>query len=74
MLKATLSAAAPALLSGTGTTSSFDAAAVVKDMMDTAQAQMLSIVGIVAVAVAAVTLAVVAVKFGSKWIRRLGNA
>lgn len=75
MLKLKAFAAVPALLSAVdGAASSFDASAVISPMMESATGQIYGILPVIARAVGGVTVAVVLVKFGHKWIKKLGNA
>lgn len=62
----------PALLSAGA--SSFDATAVIENMMTSAQTQIYAILGIVAPIVGAICVAIQLVKFGQKWIGRLAKA
>jgi len=76
MLKsAFMATAVPALLSGGADTpaASFDSSAIVKSMVDSAQGQLLAALGIIAGAVATITVAVVLVRFGRNWIKQLGK-
>lgn len=67
------STAVPALLAADGAASSFDASAVVNSMMESATNQIYAILPGISLAVCGVTVAVVIVKFGNKWIKKLGN-
>lgn len=74
MRKTALMAAVPALLSGTEGASGLDMTPVIQTMMTSAQTQIYAILGIVAPVVGAITVAIVLLKFGTKWIRKLGSA
>lgn len=74
MVDTSLAASVPALLSGSGAASGLDMTTVIQTMMTSAQTQIYSIIGIVAPVVGAITVAIVLLKFGTKWIRKLGNA
>lgn len=69
-LMALAPAAATALLSAdAGTT--FDVVSIMTDSVKTTQGQMFSVLAIVVPAIVAVTAAVVAIKFGVGWLRKL---
>ena len=77
MMNTVLAAAVPALLSGTGGaggSAGFDAVTIIEGMVTSAQSQLYSIIGIVAPVLGAITVAIVLVKNGAKWIKRLGAA
>lgn len=74
MGKTALMAAVPALLSGAEGASGLDMTSVIQTMMTSAQTQIYAILGIVAPVVGAITVAIVLLKFGTKWIRKLGSA
>lgn len=74
MRKTALMAAVPALLSGAEGASGLDMTSVIQTMMTSAQTQIYAILGIVAPVVGAITVAIVLLKFGTKWIRKLGSA
>lgn len=67
---ARLSAVPMALSSGEGA-ASFDVSTVMKSAVDSTQSQMFSVLGIVVPAIAVVTAAVVGIKFGIGWLRRI---
>lgn len=61
----------PAALSVGGDVTTFDVASSMKDAVDTTQGQMFSVLGIVVPAIVAITAAVVAIKFGVSWLKKL---
>lgn len=64
-----------ALLStGTDATSGFDVTTIMQDSVKTTQEQLFSVLAIVVPAIVAVTAAVVGIKFGINWLRKIrGN-
>lgn len=67
---AKLSAVPMALSSGEGA-ASFDVSAVMQSAVDSTQSQMFSVLAIVVPAIALVTAAVVGIKFGISWLRKI---
>ena len=65
--------AVPALLSAADPVV-FDAKTLVETQVNGAATQMYSILTVVAPVLAGVTVAVVLIKFGNKWIKKLGSA
>ncbi len=63
-------AAATALLSADVDTT-FDVASIMTDSVKTTQGQMFTVLGIVVPAIVTVTAAVVAVKFGVGWLKKI---
>ncbi len=51
----------------------FDLTSVMTESVATVQAQLITVLGIVVPAIAAVTAACVGVRFGVKWLRSLGK-
>ncbi len=65
----------PAVLTaGAETLTSFDVTGIVEQSVTSGANQMYSVIGIVAPIIAGVSVVIVIVKFGQKWIKRLGNA
>lgn len=64
-----------ALLSAGGDAASgFDVTTIMQDSVKTTQGQLFSVLGIVVPAIVAVTAAVVGIKFGINWLRKIrGN-
>lgn len=64
-----------ALLStGTDAASGFDVTTIMTDSVKTTQGQLFSVLAIVVPAIVAVTAAVVGIKFGINWLRKIrGN-
>lgn len=61
-----------ALLSaGADAASGFDVTAIMQDSVNTTQGQAFSVLAIVVPAIAAITAAVVAVKFGIGWLKKI---
>ena len=52
----------------------FDFTTIMSESVSTVQNQLFTVLGIVVPALAAVTAAVVGVRFGLKWIRSLGKS
>ncbi|MBD5502663.1 MAG: hypothetical protein HDR09_02605 [Lachnospiraceae bacterium] len=67
---AKLSAIPVALASGTET-ASFDVTTVMQGAVDTTKGQMFSVLAIVVPAIVAITAAVVGIKFGIGWLRKI---
>lgn len=74
MVNTALAASVPALASGSGAASSLDMTTVIQTMMTSAQTQIYAIIGVVAPVVGAITVSIVLLKFGTKWIRKLAAA
>lgn len=65
-------AAIPAALSAdTGASTGFDIITVMQGAVDTTKTQMFSVLGIVVPAIVLITAAVVGIKFGISWLRRI---
>lgn len=60
------------MLAETGST--FDVSAVMQTTVDSVSSQLFTILGVVVPAVGLVMGAVIAVKFGYSWLRKLGKA
>lgn len=58
----------------TGGASSFDATTLVETSVNNASSQMYSALGVVVPVIAGIVVAVVVVKFGLKWIKKLNSA
>lgn len=72
-LMALVPQAGAALLSA-GTEAGFDVTSIMTDSVKTTQSQLFSALGIVVPAIVAVTAAVVGIKFGINWLRKIrGN-
>lgn len=57
-----------------GSAAAFDVASIMSDSVATTQAQIFSVLGIVVPAIVAVTAAIVGIKFGVGWLRKIkGN-
>ncbi|MBD5488361.1 MAG: hypothetical protein HDR13_06130 [Lachnospiraceae bacterium] len=67
---AKLSAIPVALASGTET-AGFDVTTVMQGAVDTTKGQMFSVLAIVVPAIVAITAAVVGIKFGIGWLRKI---
>lgn len=66
--------AAAVLLSGDGASSTFDVTSIMSDAVSTVQGQAFSVLGIVVPAIVLITGAVVGIKFGINWLRKIrGN-
>lgn len=61
----------PTALSAGGAASSFDVSTVMQTAVDSTQAQMFSVLAIVVPAIIAIVGAVVAIKFGLNWFKRI---
>ena len=66
-------AVVPALLLGADAGTSFDVSSLVQTVITSAQAQLLSALGVIATAAGVITVAVVGVKFALRWVKRLGS-
>lgn len=67
-------AAVAALESGANAASGFDVTSIMSDSVATTQTQIFSVLGIVVPAIVAVTAAIVGIKFGIGWLRKIkGN-
>lgn len=67
-------AAAAVLAAGENAASGFDVTSIMSDSVATTQTQIFSVLGIVVPAIVAVTAAIVGVKFGIGWLRKIkGN-
>ncbi len=65
-------AAIPAVLSADpGASTGFDITTVMQDAVDTTQTQMFSVLAIVVPAIVVITAAVVGIKFGVGWLRKI---
>ncbi len=56
---------------GGGDSSAFDVTTVMQSAVDTTKSQMLSVLAIVVPAIAVVTAAVVGIKFGISWLKKV---
>lgn len=56
---------------GGGDSSTFDVTTVMQSAVDTTKSQMLSVLAIVVPAIAVVTAAVVGIKFGISWLKKV---
>lgn len=68
---AKLAAIPVALSADTGVSTGFDVTSIMKDAVDTTQSQMFSTLAIVVPAIGLITAAVVGVKFGLSWLKRI---
>lgn len=67
-------AAVAALESGANAASEFDLTSIMSDSVATTQTQIFSVLGIVVPAIVAVTAAIIGIKFGIGWLRKIkGN-
>lgn len=71
-----LSSLAPAvagllMAAESGTSTALDISSIIQSSVNTAQTQVFSVLGIVAPVIAGITVAVVGVKFGIGWIRKI---
>lgn len=64
-------AAVPVALSVGTDAAGFDVTTVMSGAVDTTKAQMFSVLGIVVPAIVAITAAVVGIKFGIGWLRKI---
>lgn len=64
-------AALPAALTTGAEATGFDVSTVMQSAVDTTKTQMFSVLGIVVPAIVAITAAVVGVKFGVGWLRKI---
>lgn len=64
-------AALPAALTTGAEAAGFDVSTVMQSAVDTTKTQMFSVLGIVVPAIVAITAAVVGVKFGVGWLRKI---
>lgn len=71
LLAAAPRAAAAALAAGEAAASGFDVASIMSDSVATTQSQIFSVLGIVVPAIVTVTAAVVGIKFGVGWLRKI---
>lgn len=67
---AKLSAIPVALTTGTETTG-FDVSTIMQGAVDSTKTQMFSVLGIVVPAIVVITAAVVGIKFGISWLRKI---
>lgn len=58
-------------LASESSSSSFDVSTVMQSAVDTTKTQMLSVLGIVVPAIVAITAAVVGIKFGISWLKKV---
>lgn len=66
--------ALPVALTAGASDSGFDVTNIMQGAVDTTKTQMFSVLGIVVPAIVAITAAVVGIKFGIGWLRRIkGN-
>lgn len=63
----------PLALLAVDPTVAFDLSSIMTESVSTVQTQLFMVLGIVVPAIAAVTAAVVGVRFGVKWLRSLGK-
>ncbi|MCM1266812.1 MAG: hypothetical protein NC302_02810 [Bacteroidales bacterium] len=70
-LKAAMMTALPALASAAADTAAFDVTKIMQDSVNTVQSQAFSVLGIVVPAIVLITGAVVGIKFGISWIRKI---
>lgn len=63
--------AVPVALSAGAETAGFDVSTLMQGAVDTTKTQMFSVLTIVVPAIVAITVAVVGVKFGVSWIRKI---
>lgn len=63
--------AIPVALSAGEDAATFDVSTVMKSAVDSTQSQMFSVLAIVVPAIAVVTAAVVGIKFGIGWLRKI---
>ena len=63
--------ALPAALAAGAETAGFDVTTVMSGAVDTTKTQMFSVLGIVVPAIVAITAAVVGIKFGIGWLRKI---
>lgn len=64
-------AAIPVALSANADAAGFDVTTVMSGAVDTTKSQMFSVLGIVVPAIVAITAAVVGIKFGIGWLRKI---
>ncbi|MCM1233129.1 MAG: hypothetical protein NC489_23660 [Ruminococcus flavefaciens] len=64
-------AALPVALSSGGDTATFDISSVMDSAVKTTQSQLFSVLGTVVPAIVAITAAVVGIKFGIGWLRKI---
>lgn len=64
-------AALPAALTAGAEAASFDVSTVMQGAVDSTKTQMFSVLGIVVPAIVAITAAVVGIKFGVGWLRKI---
>ncbi len=74
MLKMKALGAGVPLVLAEATTTTFDATSLVESSVNNASSQMYSALGIVVPVIAGVVVAVVVVKFGLKWVKKLNSA
>lgn len=72
-IKSVLSAVPAVIAAAESTAASFDVSKVMTDSVSTVQSQLFSVLGIVVPAIVLVTGAVVGIKFGVSWLRKLGK-
>lgn len=70
-LAASKLAAVPVALSAGGSTPTFDVTTVMSGAVETTQGQIFSVLAIVVPAIVAITAAVVGIKFGVGWLRKI---
>lgn len=63
--------ALPAALATGADAAGFDVSTVMQSAVDTTKTQMFSVLGIVVPAIVAITAAVVGIKFGVGWLRKI---
>lgn len=63
----------PVVVAAAAEPATFDVTTIMTDALNTVQGNILSVLAIAVPAVAVVTGAVVAVKFGLKWLKNLGR-
>ena len=64
-------AALPVALSAGGSTPTFDVTTIMSGAVETTQSQVFSVLGIVVPAIVAITAAIVGIKFGVGWLRKI---
>lgn len=72
-IKSVLAAVPAVMAAAEGAAASFDVSKVMEDSVSTVQSQLFSVLGIVVPAIVVVTGAVVGVKFGVSWLKKLGK-